>query len=172
MDVMTAHTPKNESQNTRAAAPQKRRVFISADHGLAIVYFLQTEVLDAMLADGVEIVLLTDEGIRDQIEKRFGRPGLIIESLRLKQCREFMEKHHYFLQYWTHFLRWMGGSNRINTNPMDGHLRQMGYETNLRAKIFVMPFIRLFTWVLRRSAWARRMLIDFQQKIYLVLKYT
>ena len=48
---------------------------ISADHGLAIVYFLQSEVVNTMLASGVQVVLLTDEALLDKIQERFGRAG-------------------------------------------------------------------------------------------------
>ncbi len=38
-----------------------RRVFISADHGLAVVYFLQSDVVPSLLNAGIEIVVLTDD---------------------------------------------------------------------------------------------------------------
>ena len=61
-----------------------KRVFISADHGLAIVYFLQSDVLPTLLDAGLEVVLLTDDGLREQISQRFGRPGLTVEGLRFQ----------------------------------------------------------------------------------------
>jgi len=39
------------------------RIFISADHGLAIVYFLQSEVVPTLLKAGAEVVLLTDDAL-------------------------------------------------------------------------------------------------------------
>jgi len=58
-----------------------KRVFISADHGLAIVYFLQSDVVDELIGGGVEVVLLTDDAILDRIRERFGKPGLLIEGV-------------------------------------------------------------------------------------------
>ena len=139
----------------------KKCVFISADHGLAVVYFLQTDVIQTLLDAGIEVVVLTDDGLVAQIAARFGRPGLHVEGLRLKQCREYFEKTDHFQQYWLHFLRWMGGSRRVNTNAMDGHMRQMAYETSLRGKL-MMPHIRLATAILRRSRRARRALAKAQ----------
>ncbi len=136
---------------------------ISADHGLAVVYFLQTDVLPTLLEGGAEVVLLTDDGLKEQITARLGQPGLVVEGLRLKQARRYFEQNSHSLQYWLHFLRWMGGSNRVNTNAMDGHLRQMGYEASPRGKM-IMPFVRLATAALRRSQPARRMLIDAQRR--------
>jgi len=142
---------------------KQKTIFISADHGLSVVYFLQTDVLPTLLAGGVEVVLLTDDGLREQIERRFGQPGLAVEGLRFRQCREYFEKRDHSLQHWLHFLRWMGGSKRINTNAMDGHLRQMGYEASPRGKR-LMPLIRTLTWVLRRSRLARRALMEAQRR--------
>ena len=140
-----------------------KTIFISADHGLSIVYFLQTDVLPTLLESGARVVVLTDDGIRDQIAARFAQPNLIIEGLRFRQCRDYFEKKDHSLQYWVHFLRWMGGSNRINTNAMDGHLRQMGHEASPRAKR-LMPVIRGLTYLLRRSWLARQALVNFQRR--------
>ncbi len=140
-----------------------KRVFISADHGLAIVYFLQSDVLPTLLDAGLEVVLLTDDGLREQISQRFGRPGLTVEGLRFQQARQYFEHNDHTLQYWLHFLRWMGGSQRINTNAMDGHLRQMDYESSAKAKR-LMPLIRGLTWGLRRSRWMRQSLVRAQMR--------
>lgn len=140
-----------------------RRIFISADHGLAIVYFLQSDVLPTLLAGGVEVVLLTDDGLVEQIGRRFGQPGLTVEGLRLKEARRYFEMRDHSLQYWLHFLRWMGGSQRINTNAMDGHLRQMDYETSRGGKL-LMPFIKAATALLRRSRVARSLLAQAQRR--------
>jgi len=141
----------------------QRTVFISADHGLAVVYFLQTDVVPTLLASGVRVVLLTDEGLREQISRRFSQPGLVIESLRLKEARHYFETNAHSIQYWLHFLRWMGGSKRVNTNAMDGHMRQMAVEASRRGKQ-IFPFIHLVTAILRRSRLARKALVDYQRR--------
>ncbi|MDX9865092.1 MAG: hypothetical protein RBT34_09835, partial [Anaerolineaceae bacterium] len=83
----------------------KRSVFISADHGLAIVYFLQSDVVKTMLDAGVEVVLLTDDGLKEQIETRFGQPGLVVEGLRLEEARQYYHTVSPTTQWWLHFLR-------------------------------------------------------------------
>ena len=148
--------------------PSKLRIFIVADHGLALVYFLQTDVIPTILAGGVEVVLLTDDGLKDQIQQKFGQPGLIVEGLRLKEARQYFESTAHSAQYWLHFLRWMGGSDRINCEAMNGHLRQMQFETSTGGKL-LMPFIRMAVAVLRKSKAARRMLMDAQRRYTPVL---
>ena len=70
---------------------------------------------------------------------------------------------HHSLQHWVHFLRWMGGSKRINTNAMDGHMRQMDYEASPRGKR-IMPLIRALTYTLRKSRLARQTLVNYQRR--------
>ena len=138
-----------------------KRIFISADHGLSVVYFLQTDVLPTLLSAGVEVVLLTDDGLKEEIIKKFGQPGFIVEGLRMDQARKYFSEYRHDLQFWLHFLRWMGGSHRINTNAMDGHMRQMSYEASRGGKL-MMPFIKAATWLLRRSRLARKALVEAQ----------
>ncbi len=140
-----------------------KTIFISADHGLAIVYFLQSDVLPTLLESGARVVVLTDDGLKDQIERRFGQDGLVVEGLRFAEARRYFEQHNHSLQHWVHFLRWMGGSNRINTTAMDGHMRQMSVEASPRGKR-ILPLIKALTWVLRRSALARKGLVNFQRR--------
>lgn len=143
--------------------PNKPCIFIVADHGLALVYFLQTDVISTLLAGGIDVVLLTDDGLKDHIQQKFGQPGLTVEGLRLKAARQYFENTAHSAQYWLHFLRWMGGSDRINCEAMNGHLRQMQHETSTGGKL-LMPFIRLAVAVLRKSKAARQLLVKAQQR--------
>lgn len=139
----------------------KKRIFICADHGLSLIYFLQSDVVPTILDAGIEVVMLTEDALVEKIKERFAHPGLSVEGLRVKQTHQYFEKHEHTLQYWVHFLRWMGGSKDINTNAMDGHMRQMDYETSRRGKV-IMPFIKMATWILRRSRAARKALVNYQ----------
>jgi hypothetical protein len=140
-----------------------KRVFISADHGLAIVYFLQSEVVPTLLDAGAEVVLLTDDGLREQIEERFGRPGLTVEGLRLKQARQYFEQVSPTAQWWTNFLRRVGSSGRINTEAMDSHIRQVDVEAVGRRRT-VMPLMKTAVSVLRNSKTARQALVNSQMR--------
>ena len=46
---------------------------ISADHGLAIVYFLQTDVVQTMLDEGIKVVILTDDGVTDLADRQINK---------------------------------------------------------------------------------------------------
>ena len=143
---------------------KQRCVMISADHGLAIVYFLQTDVVRTMLDAGLKVVILTDDGVTDKVREKFGEENLYVEGLRLDQCKKYFNEVDHTRQYWTHFLRWMGGSDRVNTTAIDCHLRQRDHESTLREKLLRMPLIRYRTKQLRRSKEARKDLVKSQMQ--------
>src|SRR5690606_6165894 len=132
----------------------KPRIFISADHGLAIVYFLQSDVLRTLLDGGAEVILLTDDDIVDRIRERFAQPGLIIEGLRLKQAKDYFHTVSYGKQWWLDFLRRAGASNRINLEAVDSYINQLKAEAHTRRKL-LFPSIEFFVGILRHSPAAR-----------------
>ena len=137
------------------------RVFISADHGLAIVYFLQSDVVSSLLYEGNEVILLTDDELVDKIERRFGQPGLTIKGLRLKQVHKFIEEVSPSTQWWLNFLRRVGASNRINVQALDSHVKQVEIESTGRRSV-IMAFMTRVVNILRRSRLARQYLIHRQ----------
>lgn len=138
-----------------------KRIFISADHGLAIVYFLQSDILATLLNAGVEVVLLTDDALADRIHERFGRPGLIVEGLRLDQAREYFNKVSPARQWWLDFLRRAGASSQINLEAVESYVSQVKAEANPRRKL-LFPVVQFAVAVLRRSRAARRALLHAQ----------
>ena len=137
---------------------------ISADHGLAIVYFLQTDVIRTMLDAGLRVVVLTDDGVTDKVREKFGEENLFVEGLRLDQLKKYYDEVDHSGQYWTHFLRWMGGSDKVNTTAIDCHLRQREHESTWKEKLLRMPVIKAKTRELRQSADARKELVQSQMK--------
>lgn len=141
----------------------KKTIMISADHGLAIVYFLQTDVVKTLLEKGFRVVILTDDGVTEKMRERFQSSNLFFEGLRLKDAKIYFETVDHNQQYWIHFLRWMGGSDQVNTHAIDSHLRQMAFETSRRGKL-LMPFIKTYIRKLRKSADARKRLVRKQNR--------
>jgi hypothetical protein len=138
-----------------------KRIFIAADHGLALIYFLQSDIISTLLRTGVEVVMLVDDEALPAIEARFHQPGLIFEGLRLDKCQEYYRSVSPVAQRWLDLLRWTGGSNRINTTAMDGnyHLITAGYTGYSRMAI---PFLRAAIWLMRRSRLMRSFIIRLQ----------
>lgn len=141
-----------------------KHIFISADHGTAIVYFLQSDVVSTLLEAGVEIVILTDDEIREKIARKFSRPGLIFEGLRLKQANDYATRVSPRWQWILAHLRWAGGSRRINTEVMDNHIWEVWKENGWKFRLGVwMPTVPIIV-LMRNFAWARRLLVQMQDR--------
>ncbi|MDZ4160054.1 MAG: hypothetical protein U1B80_09730, partial [Anaerolineaceae bacterium] len=140
-----------------------KRVWISADHGLAVVYFLQSDVVPTLLERGVEVVLLTDDGLTGQIEQRFSRAGLVVEGLRLREARRYYEQVSPSAQWWLNFLRRVGASDRINAEAMISHIWQVEEEAEGKRR-HLMPFMKTLIRVLNRSKTARQALVKSQMR--------
>lgn len=142
----------------------KKRVFLIADHGLSIIYFLQSDFTATLLKAGVEVVLFTDDEALPAIAERFSQPGLTFEGIRVEACDSYFRSVAPHFQRWLDLLRWAGGSNRINTAAMDGnfHLLTAGYYSSRQH--YILPFLRMIIWMMRRSRALRRFIVRLQQR--------
>jgi hypothetical protein len=141
-----------------------KRIFISADHGMAIIYFLQSDLVPTLLEAGVEVVLLTDDETNGRIAERFARPGLTIEGLRLKQARAYAKKVSPRWQWLLAYLRRVGGSWRINTEAMDSHIWEVWVENAWKFRLGIWIPAALWILLLRTSPVARKSLVRMQTR--------
>ena len=131
-----------------------RTVLISADHGLATIYFLQSDFVDSLLDAGVRVVLLTADGLVKDVEQRYGKQGMTVRGLRLDQARVFEAKNAE-MQWWLAYLRRAGSSKRINTAALDSYVNQTAVEQPNRRRT-LMPAARAMVRVMRNSKHARQ----------------
>ncbi len=136
-----------------------KRIFISADHGMAIIYFLQSDLVPTLLEEGVEILVLTDDETKDRIAQRFARPGLTFEGLRLKEANTYASKFKPRVQWLLAYLRRVGGSWRINTEAMDSHIWEVWVENGWKFRLGIWIPAALAILVLRTFAFARNFLV-------------
>ncbi len=141
----------------------KKKILISADHGLAITYFLQSDLVPALLDAGLDVVVLVDDGLKEKIAQTFGRPGLTVEGLRLQQARDYFQKERNSLQWWLDFYRRAGASRRMNLEAVDSYVRWVEHEAPPRRRA-LLPLTRLALNLLRASRPARRALVNSQTR--------
>jgi hypothetical protein len=141
-----------------------KKILISADHGMAIIYFLQSDLVPTLLSAGVEILVLTDDETKDRIASRFARPGLTIEGLRLKEADRYARTYHPRLQWLLAYLRRVGGSWRINTEAMDSHIWEVWVENSWKFRLGIWIPASLAILVLRTFAFARNFLVRLQNR--------
>jgi hypothetical protein len=138
-----------------------KKVFICADHGLAVFYFLQSDIVDALLQAGVEVILLTEDHTVDLIRKRYARPGLSVEGLRIDRLEDYQKTTSPLLQWWINFLRRAGAAGGTNLAVVESYIQQVKSEAHARRKQ-LFPFMEGVARFMRRSPAARRLLVNFQ----------
>ena len=141
-----------------------KKIFISADHGMAIIYFLQSDVVPTLLDTGVEVVILTDDETKTQISNRFARAGLTFEGLRLKEASRYANTFRPRLQWLLAYLRRVGGSWRINTEAMDSHVWEVWVENSWKFRLGIWIPAALAILLLRTFAFARKFLVRMQNR--------
>jgi hypothetical protein len=119
-----------------------KKVFISADHGMAIIYFLQSNLVPSLLEAGVDVVVLTDDDTKDKIAAKFSALGgepkgrLTFKGLRLKQANKYANTVQPRWQWLlSSYLRRVGGSWRINTEAMDSHIQEVWAENGWKFRL-------------------------------------
>lgn len=153
-----------------------KTILISADHGMAIIYFLQSDVVPTLLAAGVEVIILTDDAIVEKLAARHSpalsevegspatRHSLTFEGLRLKHANDYAKKVQPRLQWLLAYLRRVGGSRRINTEAMDSHIWEVWAENSWKFRLGIWVPSALAILLLRNSAFARRLLVQMQNR--------
>ena len=140
-----------------------KRIFIIADHGLALIYFLQSEVVPTLLKAGVEVIFFTDDESLPAIQARFQQTGLIFEGLRLNECERYFQTVAPFTQRCLQMLRWVGGSKRINVTALDGNYQLLAKGFTGRGR-FALPLLRVIIWWMRHSRILRRLVVRSQSR--------
>jgi hypothetical protein len=140
-----------------------KRVFIIADHGLAIFYFLQSDVVSTLIGQDIEVILLTADESVDAINARFGRPGLIIERLQTDKINAYVANTQPMLQWWLDFLRRAGAAEGTNLAAVDTYIQHVKSEAHARRKR-LLPMMELFVKLMRRSRIVREALVRFQNR--------
>src|SRR5215813_244421 len=131
---------------------------------MAIIYFLQSDVVSTLINAGNEVILLTDDDIVAQLTARFTQKGLTIEGLRLKQANNYAKKVQPRLQWLLAYLRRVGGSRRINTEAMDSHIWEVWAENGSRFRLAIWLPSALMILLLRNFSWARKLLVRMQNR--------
>jgi len=131
---------------------------------MAIIYFLQSDIIPTLLEAGVEVVLLTDDDLCENIAQKFARPGLTIAGLRLKQANDYYRKVDNRRQWLLAYLRRVSSSWRINIEAQTSHIWEVWGENSWKFRLGVWLPAALATLVLRSSSAARKALVRAQMR--------
>jgi len=140
-----------------------KTVFISADHGLAVFYFMQSQIIPILRAAGISVVVLTEDQSVDLLSERYSAPGLIIEGLRLDQVQRYTRTVSPTTQWWLDFLRRAGAAPGANLAVVDHYIRQVKGEAHARRRQ-LFPLMEGIARTLRHSRPARQLLQRTQMR--------
>jgi len=156
----------------------KKTIFICADHGLAVFYFLQSDIIPVLLEAGANVVLLTEDATVHLLASRIlpassiqqpgsgqagGRPGVSVEGLRLDKVQQYTRSESPALQWWLDFLRRAGAAGGTNLAVVDAYIRQVKSEAHPRRRR-LFPLMETIARFLRGSRPARRLLMSMQRR--------
>jgi hypothetical protein len=136
-------------------------VFVCADHGLAVFYFLQSDIVKTLLDAGVQVVVLTEDNSQEVIQARFGQPGMVVEGLRLEQLQAYTRQKSPSVQWWLDFLRRAGSAGNTNLAVVDSYIEQVKSEARGRRRQLFPLMESLARWM-RHSRPARKALVHYQ----------
>ena len=138
-------------------------IFISADHGLAVFYFLMSDIIPTLQAGGAEIVVLTEDASCEAVATRYGATWLAVEGLRLSQLHDYTRGNSPSVQWWLDFLRRAGATRGTNLAVVDAYINQVRSESSGRRRQ-LFPAMEGIAQVMRRSKPARQALQRYQTR--------
>ena len=136
-----------------------KKIFISADHGMAIIYCLQSDLVRPCWTRVLK--LSSSPTMKPRIASRNASHVQVspFEGLRLKQAHAYANKVRPRLQWLLGYLRHVGGSWRINTEAMDSHIWEVWVENSWKFRLGVWIPATLAILLLRTFAFARKFLV-------------
>jgi hypothetical protein len=147
-----------------------KRVFICADHGLAVFYFLQSDIIPTLLEVGAEVIVLTEDTSKEIVAEKYGRPGVSFEGLRLEKVNHYTRRVSPTLQWWLDFLRRAGAAGGTNLAVVDSYIQQVKSEAHTRRRQ-LFPLMENIARLMRSSRSMRR-LLHYAQRRFTPAIYT
>ena len=136
-----------------------KTIFIALDHGLAVAYFFETNLINTLVERDARIVVLAPEAMLPLLRERYPNSKVIIESVRDVQTTRYKKEYHPSLQEYFEHVRRASASPRIPLMYVDRNRKWKEIEAKERHKIALLllrPVIgllrysRLARWVFRR----------------------
>jgi hypothetical protein len=139
-----------------------KTVLIIIENGLALAYFLYTDLAKELLAKNLRLVFLVQDDLLPKLQADYaGNPNLIFESLREDQLIEYQKTFRPRLQEMVEYIRGASASPRIPLTYVDTHRKRKIYEARGRWKL-ALQLAQPMIYILRHSKLARKLFLRFQ----------
>jgi hypothetical protein len=139
-----------------------KTILIVIDHGLALAYFLYTDLAKKLLEQDLRLVFLVQDDLLPKLRQDYaGVANLVFESLREDQLIKYQKTYRPRLQEMLEYVRGSVASPRIPLTYVDTHRQRKIYEARGRWKLALQMAQPLIT-ILRRSKLARKAFLRVQ----------
>jgi hypothetical protein len=139
-----------------------KTVLLVIDHGLALAYFLYTDLAKKLLEKDLRLVFLVQDDLLQKLRQDYAdTPQLVFESLREDQLTHYQKTFRPRLQEMVEYIRGASASPRIPLTYVDTHRRRKIYEARGRWKL-ALQLAQPIIYILRHSRLARKMFLRFQ----------
>ncbi len=139
-----------------------KTILLVVDHGLALAYFLYTDLAKKLLERHLRLVFLVQDDLLPKLRQDYaGTPNLVFESLREDQLVKYQKTFRPRLQEMVEYIRGASASPRIPLTYVDTHRQRKIYEARGRWKL-ALQLAQPVIYILRRSKLARKLFLRFQ----------
>jgi hypothetical protein len=139
-----------------------KTIVIVIDNGLALAYFLYTDLAKKLLDKNVRLVFLVQDELLPKLRQDYeGTPNLVFESLREDQLARYQKTYRPRLQELLEYIRGASASPRIPLTYVDTHRKRKITEASGRWKL-VLQLSQPIISLLRSSKAARKLFQRFQ----------
>ena len=142
-----------------------KTIFIVLDHGLAMAYFFETELVRLLLNQNIRLVIILPEQMLSCVKKEYMHPGVIFESLRDTKIQDYVTNHMPRVQSTINYIRRAVADSKIPLTYVDTHRRRHEYEARGRHKILLL-MLRPVIFSLRKSRFARKIYRYIVEKLF------
>jgi hypothetical protein len=152
---------------TDPSKPYTSTVFIAIDHGIGMAYFLNTDLLRILLDHSVRIVLLVQDEMIEILKKQFNNErNIVVESLRLKDAKQYFTRYHGSLQANLDYIRRSSLGHKVLLTYVDTHRQRKEYEAESVRRKFGLILMRPLIWILRYSKIARHLFRKMLENLF------
>lgn len=143
-----------------------KTILLFIDHGLALAYFLYTDLAKALVKKDIRLVFLVQDELLPKLKKDYdNEPNIIFESMREDKAEEYKRKYHGSSQEFFEFVRGSVASPRIPLTYVDTHRQRKLREATPRYR-FLLRLFEPWIYLLRYSALARKVFLKIQCKLF------
>ena len=139
-----------------------KTVLLVIDHGLALAYFLYTDLAKKLLDKDLRLVFLVQDDLLPRLRQEYANtPNIVFESLREDQLVRYQKTYRPRLQEMLEYIRGAVASPRIPLTYVDTHRQRKIYEARGRWKL-ALQLAQPLIYIMRHSKLARQAFMRLQ----------